>query len=102
MGTAGDDGKPPAWRAQEFAAAPTEEQLRALRVDEQEQRELKAQSGHQRATLGEAVSTIKAEDFLSVHKAPCSRQGILTGIGGGAALGALRFILGGEGVGGGS
>lgn len=92
----GDDDKPPAWRAQEFAAAPTEDQLRALRAVEQQQQELKAKlGGQQRATIGEAVGTIKAEDFLSVHHAPCSRQGLLTGIGGGAGVGALRFVLGG-------
>ncbi|EJT82484.1 hypothetical protein GGTG_02457 [Gaeumannomyces tritici R3-111a-1] len=90
-----DDEKPPAWRAQEFAAAPTEDQLRALRVVEQQQQDLKAKlSGQQRATIGEAVGTIKPEDFLAVHNAPCSRQGLLTGIGGGAGVGALRFVLG--------
>ena len=37
---------------------------------------------------------MKAGDLLSVHQAPCSRDGFLTGIGSGAAVGALRFVLG--------
>jgi cytochrome c oxidase assembly protein subunit 20 len=43
--------------------------------------------------LGEAIKTIKPSDFLSVHQTPCARQGILAGIGAGAAVGALRIVL---------
>lgn len=50
---------------------------------------------NKRATLGEAVSTIKPEDFTKVHEAPCTREGLLTGIGSGAAAGFLRYIVGG-------
>lgn len=50
---------------------------------------------NQRATVGEAVKSIKAEDFTRVHQAPCTREGLLTGIGSGAAIGALRYITGG-------
>ncbi|KAF3763579.1 hypothetical protein M406DRAFT_243352, partial [Cryphonectria parasitica EP155] len=46
------------------------------------------------ATLGEAVTTIKADDFLKVHQAPCTREGLLTGIGSGSAIGFLRYIVG--------
>lgn len=49
-----------------------------------------------RATLSEAVKTIKAEDVLKIHQAPCTREGLLTGIGSGATIGALRYIVGGE------
>lgn len=52
------------------------------------------QPRQQAASIADAWRSIKAEDFLSVHQAPCSRQGFLTGIGGGAAVGFLRFVLG--------
>lgn len=45
-------------------------------------------------TISDAWASVKAGDFLSVHQAPCSRDGFLTGIGSGAAVGALRFVLG--------
>ncbi|KAJ9156742.1 hypothetical protein NKR19_g4216 [Coniochaeta hoffmannii] len=45
-------------------------------------------------TIAAAWASVKAGDFLSVHQAPCSRDGFLTGIGSGAAVGALRFVLG--------
>lgn len=44
--------------------------------------------------MADAWRSIKADDFLSVHQAPCSRQGFLTGIGSGGAIGFLRFVLG--------
>lgn len=50
---------------------------------------------NKRATVGEALSSIKREDFTRVHQAPCTREGLLTGIGGGAAVGALRYLTGG-------
>lgn len=52
---------------------------------------------NKRATVGEAFKTIKSEDILKVHQAPCSRDGFITGIGSGAAVGFLRYIVGGEG-----
>ncbi|KAK4040814.1 hypothetical protein C8A01DRAFT_15371 [Parachaetomium inaequale] len=45
-------------------------------------------------TLTDAVQTIKPADFLTFHQAPCSRTGLLTGIGAGAAVGAIRWIMG--------
>ncbi|KAK4203440.1 hypothetical protein QBC40DRAFT_304383 [Triangularia verruculosa] len=45
-------------------------------------------------SLSAAVSTIKPADFLTVHQAPCSRTGLLTGIGVGSAVGAVRWLLG--------
>jgi cytochrome c oxidase assembly protein subunit 20 len=53
----------------------------------------KSLAAHQ-PTIADAWSSVKAGDFLSVHQAPCSRNGFLTGIGSGAAVGALRFVLG--------
>jgi cytochrome c oxidase assembly protein subunit 20 len=47
----------------------------------------------QRISLGDAAATIKAEDFLKVHEQPCARDGYMTGIGFGAAVGMLRFVL---------
>jgi cytochrome c oxidase assembly protein subunit 20 len=55
---------------------------------------LATDAAHQRATIADAWASVKAGDFLSVHQAPCSRTGFLTGIGGGAAIGGLRFVLG--------
>lgn len=52
------------------------------------------QPRQQAATVGDAWRSIKADDFLSVHQSPCSRQGFLAGIGGGATVGFLRFVLG--------
>ncbi|KUI72503.1 Cytochrome c oxidase protein 20, mitochondrial [Cytospora mali] len=49
---------------------------------------------NKRASVGEAAKTIKPEDLLKVHQAPCSREGFLTGIGSGAAVGFLRYIAG--------
>ncbi|KAG8162812.1 hypothetical protein KVR01_007290 [Diaporthe batatas] len=49
---------------------------------------------NKRATVGEAFKTIKSDDILKVHQAPCSRDGFITGIGSGAAVGFLRYIIG--------
>ncbi|KAI8963445.1 hypothetical protein F5Y11DRAFT_346428 [Daldinia sp. FL1419] len=46
-------------------------------------------------TIKEAFQTIKSDDFLNVHKIPCARQGLMTGIGSGAAIGMGRFFIGG-------
>lgn len=40
------------------------------------------------------MKSIKPSDFLTVYQIPCARTGFLTGIGGGAAIGGLRYILG--------
>lgn len=53
---------------------------------------------NKRATVGEALSSIKPDDFTRVHQAPCTREGLLTGIGGGAAVGALRYLTGGMSI----
>ncbi|KAK7697880.1 hypothetical protein SLS64_013133 [Diaporthe eres] len=49
---------------------------------------------NKRATVGEAFKTIKSDDILKVHQTPCSRDGFITGIGSGAAVGFLRYIIG--------
>lgn len=46
-------------------------------------------------TISEALSSIKTEDFQNVANTPCSRNGLLTGIGTGFGVGGLRFVLGG-------
>ncbi|KAK3900572.1 hypothetical protein C8A05DRAFT_17136 [Staphylotrichum tortipilum] len=45
-------------------------------------------------TLTDAVQTIKPTDFLTFHQAPCARTGLLTGLGAGGAIGAVRWIMG--------
>ncbi|KAI1451732.1 hypothetical protein F4805DRAFT_463499 [Annulohypoxylon moriforme] len=47
-------------------------------------------------TVTDAFQTIKSDDFYSVHKIPCARQGLMTGIGAGAVVGAGRYITGGR------
>lgn len=43
-----------------------------------------------------AVSMIKKEDFTNIANTPCARQGLLTGIGAGAGLGGLKFVIQGR------
>ncbi|KAL2260304.1 hypothetical protein VTK26DRAFT_5726 [Humicola hyalothermophila] len=50
--------------------------------------------GAPRPTITDAIQTIKPADFLTFHQAPCARTGLLTGIGAGAAMGALRWVMG--------
>jgi len=45
-------------------------------------------------SLTDVVQTIKPSDFLKVHQSPCSQQGFLTGIGSGATIGLLRWVMG--------
>ncbi|RYP45822.1 hypothetical protein DL768_007875 [Monosporascus sp. mg162] len=47
-----------------------------------------------RPTLKEGLQSIKADDFLNVHRIPCARQGFLTGIGTGAVVGMGRYVFG--------
>ena len=47
-------------------------------------------------TLKDTIQSIKADDFLNVHRIPCARQGFLTGIGAGAVVGVGRYVFGGE------
>ncbi|KAK0750160.1 hypothetical protein B0T18DRAFT_323153 [Schizothecium vesticola] len=45
-------------------------------------------------SLTDAVTTIKPNDFLSVHQTPCAQRGFLTGISAGMGIGGLRWVLG--------
>ena len=47
-------------------------------------------------TLRQAVMAIKMEDFTSIHKKPCVREALLTGIGVGFGVGGIRASLGGR------
>ncbi|KAI1207725.1 uncharacterized protein F4807DRAFT_175641 [Annulohypoxylon truncatum] len=47
-------------------------------------------------TITDAFQSIKSNDFFNVHKMPCAPQGLMTGIGAGAVVGAGRFIIGGQ------
>ncbi|KAJ3554180.1 hypothetical protein NPX13_g10683 [Xylaria arbuscula] len=47
------------------------------------------QAGRQpRPTLKEGFESIKSDDFLKVHQIPCAREGLMTGMGAGAVVGA--------------
>ena len=45
-------------------------------------------------TIGDAVKSIKLEDFKTIHQKPCARDGLLTGIGSGFAVGGIAVVLG--------
>lgn len=47
------------------------------------------------ATVGDAVKSIRPSDFLEIHKKPCVREALMTGIGAGFGIGSVRGILGG-------
>ena len=47
------------------------------------------------ANIMDALRTIKSSDFKDVHKKPCVRDALLTGIGGGFGIGGARVIWGG-------
>lgn len=47
-------------------------------------------------TLGNALSSIRPEEFTEIHKKPCVRTALLTGMGVGFGLGGVRAMLGGE------
>lgn len=47
------------------------------------------------ASVVDAAKTIQLEDFTKIHQTPCVRNAMLPGIGGGATIGAARFVLGG-------
>jgi len=53
------------------------------------------EDARQRASYLDAMRTIQAEDFTHVHEKPCVRNALLPAIGGGMAVGAGRFVLGG-------
>ncbi|KAI1469299.1 uncharacterized protein F4812DRAFT_324873 [Daldinia caldariorum] len=46
-------------------------------------------------TIKDGIQSIKPDDFFNVHKIPCARQGLMTGIGAGAAVGMGRYFVGG-------
>ena len=47
------------------------------------------------ASLFDALRSIRMSEFKEVHKKPCVRDALLTGIGGGFGIGGVRAILGG-------
>ncbi|KAI0551537.1 hypothetical protein F4679DRAFT_130234 [Xylaria curta] len=47
-----------------------------------------------RPTFKDGVQSIKSDDFFRVHQIPCAREGFMTGIGAGAAVGVGRYIVG--------
>ena len=47
------------------------------------------------ASLLDAVQSIKLKDFREVHKKPCVRDALLSGIGIGFGAGGIRAIMGG-------
>ena len=60
----------------------------------QPQQPTQLSSNSKSPTVTEALASIKPSDFLTIHQKPCARPGLLTGIGAGAVVGILRFIIG--------
>jgi cytochrome c oxidase assembly protein subunit 20 len=54
------------------------------------------QGPNNRVSIKDAVRTIKKEDFLNIGQIPCGRQGFMTGIASGAAIGGVRWVLMGK------
>ena len=46
--------------------------------------------------LLQALKSIEPKDFKEVHKKPCHRDALLTGIGSGFGIGGVRAIMGGK------
>ena len=46
--------------------------------------------------LGDAFETVKLEEFTQIHKKPCVRDALMTGIGSGFGIGGVRALLGGK------
>lgn len=55
-----------------------------------------AGSKNQEASLLDAAKSIRLSDFKEVHKKPCVRDALMTGIGAGFGIGGVRSILGGK------
>lgn len=51
------------------------------------------------AGLLEALKSVRLEELKEVHKKPCVRDALLTGIGAGFGMGGIRAIMGGKCVG---
>ncbi|KAI1398953.1 hypothetical protein F4819DRAFT_436959 [Hypoxylon fuscum] len=45
-------------------------------------------------SITEGFQSIKPDDIFKVHQIPCARQGLMTGIGAGAAMGMGRYFIG--------
>ncbi|EAQ83560.1 hypothetical protein CHGG_09964 [Chaetomium globosum CBS 148.51] len=80
------------WVQQSEAAPPTTPSLPGHQQPPQPPRP--GDGRPRRPTITEAAQSIKPGDFLTFHQAPCARTGLLTGIGAGAAVGGIRWIMG--------
>ncbi|CAJ2509441.1 Uu.00g144670.m01.CDS01 [Anthostomella pinea] len=47
-------------------------------------------------TFTDGLQSIQSTDFLNIHKVPCAREGFITGIGAGAAVGVGSYLVGGR------
>jgi cytochrome c oxidase assembly protein subunit 20 len=45
--------------------------------------------------VGDALESIKLEEFTEIHKKPCVRDALMTGIGSGFGIGGVRALIGG-------
>ncbi|KAI1333308.1 hypothetical protein F5Y16DRAFT_9557 [Xylariaceae sp. FL0255] len=56
----------------------------------------KQQDKPSRPTFLEGIQSIRFDDFWKILQIPCAREGFLTGIGSGVAIGAVRYLVGGR------
>ncbi|KAI1186777.1 hypothetical protein F5B17DRAFT_347908 [Nemania serpens] len=47
-----------------------------------------------RPTFKDGVQSIKSDDWTKIHQIPCAREGFMTGIGAGTAVGMGRYVVG--------
>ena len=59
-------------------------------------KKVQAENEARKGGFFEALTSIRPADFTEVHMKPCVRDGYLTGMGSGFAVGFLRAIVGGE------
>lgn len=84
------------------SAKSTQSDVSAIPVAPPNANALPAGAGHntagakvQEAGVVDALRSIKPTEFKEVHKKPCVRDALLTGIGGGFGIGGLRAFWGG-------
>ncbi|KAI0886745.1 uncharacterized protein GGS22DRAFT_117194 [Annulohypoxylon maeteangense] len=100
-----DDNEPPTMRGSPPEPTETTQQAQTYETFPHPERHSGAKAGAEGAaeekptskpSVQDAFQSIKSDDFFSLHKIPCARQGLMTGIGAGAVVGAGRYITGGR------
>ncbi|KAI1371244.1 hypothetical protein F4677DRAFT_436337 [Hypoxylon crocopeplum] len=100
-----DDNEPPRVRGPPPGATAPPDHVKKPQIyeifpgskfDGQADGKAEGQKSPSQPSIKDGFQSIKSDDFLSVHKIPCARQGLMTGIGAGAAVGMGRYFIGGQ------